>query len=106
MGSMTLTRSSADISGMDAAGGGEISFSTSAGPVSMKITSDLQTVASEWREIETAVTCTSAQTFDWARAWSVHMLAAQGRAPVIAVGYDADGQVQFLLPFEPRRSAG
>lgn len=106
MGSMTLTRSSADISDMDAAGGGEISFSTSAGPVSMKITSDLQTVASEWREIETAVTCTSAQTFDWARAWSVHMLAAQGRAPVIAVGYDADGQVQFLLPFESKKVGG
>lgn len=91
---------------MEAAGADRHSFSTSAGPVSMKITSDLQIIAPEWREIQEAVVCTSAQTFGWANAWSEHVLAAQGRAPVVAVGYGANGQVQFLLPFETKKLGG
>lgn len=106
MGFTALARSGAQTSDMEAVRTDDLSFETSAGLVSMKMTSDLQTIASEWRAIEAAAYCTSAQTFDWARAWSAHVLAAQGRSPVVAIGYGSDGQVQFLLPFETKTVGG
>ncbi len=91
---------------MEAAGTAPVALATAAGPIALTITSDLPSIASVWREIADAVVCTSAQTFDWARAWSTHVLTPAGRAPVIVVGHRGDGQVQFLLPFEIRIVAG
>jgi len=106
MGPMALARSSMESSETKAAGKRQLSFQTAAGPVSMQLTSDIESVAPAWREIQDAVVCTSGQTLDWARAWSAHILLPDGRKPVIAVGYGQNGQVDFLLPFETRTVAG
>ena len=80
MGSIALARSSAETSDMEAAGTAPVSLETAAGLISLTITSDLPSIASVWREIADAAVCTSAQTFDWARAWSTHVLTPAGRA--------------------------
>ncbi|ODS00849.1 hypothetical protein AUC68_12930 [Methyloceanibacter methanicus] len=79
---------------------------TSAGPIALQVTSDLKAVRSLWHEMQDAVACTCAQTFDWARAWSEHVLAAEDRTPAIVVGHAADGSAAFLLPFETKRIGG
>ncbi|MEM7397610.1 MAG: GNAT family N-acetyltransferase [Pseudomonadota bacterium] len=91
---------------MHAAENGQLSLQTTAGLVSMQLTSDVQAVAPAWRQMQDAVVCTSGQTFDWAHAWSEHVLLPEARKPLIAVGYGQSGQVEFLLPFETRTVAG
>ncbi len=91
---------------MKAAENGELSFQTAAGPISMRLSSDIRSAEPSWREIQETVVCTSGQTFDWALAWSEHVLLPEGRKPLVAVGYGQSGQVEFLLPFETKTVAG
>ena len=79
---------------------------TAAGGLSLHVTSDIQRIKPLWMELQAATPCTVAQTFDWGRAWSEHMLAPAGGAPVVAIGYGANGAAKFLLPFETKRLAG
>lgn len=84
----------------------ETVFQTSAGPIAMRMTSDLQSVSAVWRRFQDSVVCTCAQTFDWASAFSTHVLKPEGNDPVIAVGYGADETIEFLLAFETRTVGG
>lgn len=106
MGSMVLARSSAATSDMETSESAQPVLQTSAGPIALRVTADLSEVRSLWHELQDAVPCTCAQTFDWARAWSAHVLAAEDRQPVIVVGHAGDGSATFLLPFETKRIGG
>ena len=73
---------------------------TSLGPISLQITSDLGSLRDLWEALQAKAPCTSAQTFDWAQAWTKQVLVPEGRAPGIVVGLGKDGRPLFLWPFE------
>lgn len=106
MGSMVLERSVTETLGAKTSGTADTVVPTAAGSLSLRVTSDVPSLAQLWRELQAEVICTCAQTFDWARAWSEHVLAPSGLTPVIVVGYGADGRVECLLPFEKKKTAG
>jgi CelD/BcsL family acetyltransferase involved in cellulose biosynthesis len=106
MASTVLFRTEAERSRETCERSGPIPVHTSLGTVQLRITSDLQSVESVWEKLQAEAPCTSAQTFDWAQAFARHMLAPEGRDPVIAVGFDSNGEARFLWPFETRHRAG
>lgn len=73
---------------------------TSLGSISLEITSDLPGLKDLWETMQAIAPCTAAQTYDWAQAWTQHVLDPEGRTPVIVVGYGATGTPYFLWPFE------
>lgn len=73
---------------------------TGLGPISLEITSDLASLKDLWETLQATAPCTSAQTYDWAQAWTKQVLVPEGGAPVIVVGYGEDGAALFLWPFE------
>jgi CelD/BcsL family acetyltransferase involved in cellulose biosynthesis len=73
---------------------------TRLGSISLAITSDLPGLKDLWETMQAAVPCTAAQTYDWAQAWTQHVLDPEGRTAVIVVGYGATGAPFFLWPFE------
>jgi CelD/BcsL family acetyltransferase involved in cellulose biosynthesis len=85
---------------------GPIAVDTSLGTVQVRLSSDPQSLAAVWKELQEASPCTGAQTLDWAKAWTCQVLHPNGSRAVIAVGMGADGQILFLWPFEMGRCAG
>lgn len=106
MESLVLMRSEAEASGMETFEPAEPLVQTAAGGLSLHVTSDLQRIKPVWTALQAATPCTVAQTFDWGRAWSEHMLAPAGGVPAVAIGYGTDGAAKFLLPFETKQLAG
>jgi CelD/BcsL family acetyltransferase involved in cellulose biosynthesis len=56
---------------------------TSLGTVSLRITSNLASLEAVWEKLQASVPCSAAQTYDWARAWTHHVLNPAARRPVI-----------------------
>lgn len=100
MSSTALFRPDTEIAGRKIAQDGPVSVSTSLGRISLRITHDLPGLKGLWETMQAKAPCTSAQTYDWAHAWTEHVLGPEKREPVIVVGYGADGTPLFLLPFE------
>jgi CelD/BcsL family acetyltransferase involved in cellulose biosynthesis len=65
--------------------------------VSLRVHSDLDEVADEWRAFEQQADRTVFQSFDWLAAWQRHIGAPGGTIPAIVLGRDADGQLLFIL---------
>lgn len=105
MDSMVMLRSGAEASGVKALEPAQHVSQTSAGDVTLRITSDIPSVRDVWEELQAATPCTVAQTYHWGRAWSEHMLAPHGSSAVIVTGYQ-DSTPKFLWAFEKQRSAG
>lgn len=82
------------------------SVRTSLGAVSLRVTGDVSSLKGLWEALQVAVPCTVSQTYDWACAWTDHMLRPEGVQPVIVVGYAPDGAPLFLWPFEVSTRAG
>ena len=106
MSSTALIRPETEIAGARLAKAGPSPVSTSLGTVSLRVTSDLESLKALWETMQRAVPCTSAQTYDWAHAWTAHVLAPRGDKPGIVVGYGPDGMPLFLWPFEMGTRAG
>lgn len=79
---------------------GPLVVGTTVGDVSLRMTGDLASLKGLWQTMQAAVPCTAAQTYDWAHAWTRHMLSSDGREPAIVVGYGPDGTPLFLWPLE------
>jgi CelD/BcsL family acetyltransferase involved in cellulose biosynthesis len=106
MSSTALFRSDAEMARKRIKREGPILVATSAGTVGLRITDDLQSVEAAWRQLQARSPCTSAQTFDWARAWVRHVLGPEGREAVIVLGSAPGGEVLFIWPFEMTATAG
>jgi CelD/BcsL family acetyltransferase involved in cellulose biosynthesis len=85
---------------------GPIRVDTSLGAISLRLTSDLQSLEALWEELQAKAPCGSAQTYDWAKAWVRHMAGPEGHESVIVVGCAADGGALFLWPFEIETALG
>jgi len=106
MSSTALFRTDAEIARQRIERSGRLPVDTSLGPVSLRITGDLQSLEAVWEALQAAAPCTAAQTYDWAQAWVRHVLGPEGHEAVIVVGSAAGGQALFLWPFEMVERAG
>lgn len=106
MSSFTLVRPEVQTERRVSEESSPVSVETSLGPISLRVTDDLHGLKGVWEDLQTRSPCTAAQTFDWARAWALHVLGPNSARPVIAVGYGADREVLFLWPFETAKVAG
>jgi CelD/BcsL family acetyltransferase involved in cellulose biosynthesis len=106
MSSTTLFRTEAETAKRQIERTGPILVDTSLGSIRLVVTDDLPGLEALWEELRQTAPCTSAQTYNWARAWARHVLGSDGGEPVIAVGYGADGRPLFLWPFEVSRKFG
>jgi CelD/BcsL family acetyltransferase involved in cellulose biosynthesis len=106
MSSTALFRTEADLSRQRSERSGPIAVDTSFGTIQLHITGNLQSVEAVWERLQARTPCTASQTFDWAQAFARHVLAPEGREPVIVVGFAADGEALFLWPFELTRGMG
>lgn len=100
MSSTALFRPDTEIAGRKIVQGGPVSVSTRIGTISLRIMGDLPSLKGLWETMQASTPCTSAQTYDWAHAWTLHMLGPERREPVIVLGTGADGTPLFLWPFE------
>lgn len=100
MSATTLFRPDTDTARHKIARSGPVAVSTSLGTVSLRITGDLASFKGLWETLQAAVPCTAPQTYDWAQAWTHHVLGPEGREPVIVVGYRESGAPLFLWPLE------
>ena len=83
------------------------SVGTALGPVSVQITSDIESLRPIWEELQEISPCTPSQTYSSARAWVRHVVEPEGRTPVIALGRaDDDGRILFLWAFEVEHRLG
>jgi CelD/BcsL family acetyltransferase involved in cellulose biosynthesis len=106
MSSTALFRTEAGIAQPSVESSGPIAVDASFGTIQLRITGDLQSLETVWRKLQAVSPCTGAQTFDWARAWTRHVLGPEGCRPVIVAGTGADGRTLFLWAFEMGRCAG
>jgi CelD/BcsL family acetyltransferase involved in cellulose biosynthesis len=106
MTSTALFRTEAERARQKLERSGPVAVQTSFGTVQLRITNDLQSVETMWERLQAEVPCTSAQTFDWAQAFARHVLAPEGREPVIVVGLGVRGEALFLWAFEMTQRAG
>jgi CelD/BcsL family acetyltransferase involved in cellulose biosynthesis len=106
MSDTALFRTEAEMASAISARSGNPSVDTSLGTISLRVINDLQPLQSVWEDLQAHSPCTAAQTFDWAKAWTLRVLVPAGARPVIAVGYGADGKALFLWPFETGKVAG
>jgi CelD/BcsL family acetyltransferase involved in cellulose biosynthesis len=79
---------------------GPLPVATSLGTISLRITSEPESLKSLWEALQATAACTAAQTYDWALAWTRNVLGPEGREPVIVVGYGPGGAPMFLWAFE------
>ena len=79
---------------------GPLPVATSLGTISLRITSEPESLKSLWEALQAVAPCTAAQTYDWALAWTRNVLGPEGREPVIVVGYGPGGAPMFLWAFE------
>jgi len=106
MSSTALFRTEAEVARQRIERRPAVTVATSLGEVRLRITGDIQALEAVWEQLQACVSCTAAQTFDWAKAWERHVLGPEGREPVIVVGSALNGPILFLWPFELGRSAG
>jgi CelD/BcsL family acetyltransferase involved in cellulose biosynthesis len=99
MSSAALFRTEAEIAKARAERSGPIVVATSLGPVSLRVTEDVDELEGLWEELQAKAPCSPPQTYGWARAWVRHGLGPEGRVPVIAIGRNAEGTPLFLWPF-------
>jgi CelD/BcsL family acetyltransferase involved in cellulose biosynthesis len=100
MSSTAVFRTEAEAAKAKTKPAGALAVETGFGPVFLDVTGDVGGLEAVWEGLQQVAPCTASQTFDFARAWTRHGLAAQQGKPVIAVGRDADGTPLFLWPFE------
>jgi CelD/BcsL family acetyltransferase involved in cellulose biosynthesis len=106
MSSTALFRPETEIAGRKIVQTGPVSVSTSLGAISIRITGDLPSLQGLWETMQAHTPCTAAQTYDWAHAWTQHVLGPEHREPVIVVGTGPDGSPLFLWAFEMGRKFG
>jgi CelD/BcsL family acetyltransferase involved in cellulose biosynthesis len=106
MSDSAVFRTEAEMASAVAGRSGNPSVDTSLGAISLRVINDLQPLQSVWEDLQARSPCTAAQTYDWAKAWALHVLVPAGARPVIAVGYGSDGKPLFLWPFETGKVAG
>jgi len=100
MSSTALFRPETEIARGKLARIGPLPVATSLGTISLRITSEPESLKSLWEALQAVAPCTAAQTYGWALAWSRNVLGPEGRAPVIVVGYGPGGAPVFLWAFE------
>lgn len=105
MRTTALLRTEAEIARHLIDSSGPIAVTTSLGRVSLRITGDLASVEQDWKRLQAIAPCTGPQTFDWASAWTRHVLRPGGRDPVVVLGHAPDGTLLFLWPFETAKVA-
>lgn len=106
MSSAALFRTEAEIAKARTERSGPIVVATSLGPVSLRVTGDLNGLEGLWEELQATAPCSPPQTYAWARAWARHGLGPEGRAPVIAIGRNAEGALLFLWPLATASNLG
>ena len=106
MSSPALLRSDAGIARRSPAPSSAITVDTALGATLLHVTDDLSSLQDLWQNLQMRSPCTAVQTYDWANAWSRHVLGPNSLRPVIAVGYGADGRSAFLWPLQTARVAG
>lgn len=72
-------------------------------PMSLSITSDLDSIEDEWRRFEERADCTPFQTFDWLSEWQRSIGDRAGVKPSIVTGRQGDGEPLFILPLAIER---
>jgi CelD/BcsL family acetyltransferase involved in cellulose biosynthesis len=85
MSSTALFRTEADIARRRIERSGPIQISTSLGQVTLRIIHDPESAQPEWERLQAIAPCTGPQTYDWANAWARHVLAPEGREPIIVL---------------------
>jgi CelD/BcsL family acetyltransferase involved in cellulose biosynthesis len=73
-------------------------------PLSLSITSDLDSIEDEWRRFEERADCTPFQTFDWLSAWQRSIGHRVGVKPAIVTGRQGIGEPLFVLPLAIERA--
>lgn len=106
MTSTALFRTQAEIARRRFERSGPISVDMSFGTILLRLTGALPSLEALWEELQATAPCSSAQTYDWAKASARHLLGPEGREPVIAVACADDGRPLFLWPFEMAPAAG
>jgi CelD/BcsL family acetyltransferase involved in cellulose biosynthesis len=74
--------------------------------VTLSVDTDLKSLESAWRLLESRAPCHAFQSFDWMSAWMRTVGAAQRITPVIVTGRDSGGDPLFLLPLGLGRAFG
>ena len=80
--------------------------SDSGQPLSLAVTSRLDSIASDWRDLQQRAPVSPYQTFDLAELWVRHAAAAAGVEPRIGVVRNEAGKVVMILPFGLIRRLG
>lgn len=106
MSSTALFRPETEVARRKTGRSGPVAVRTSLGTITLRITSDMPSLKGLWQTMQATAPCTAAQTYDWAHAWTQHVLGPEGREPVIVVGYGPDGTPLFLWPFEMATALG
>lgn len=75
-------------------------FVTNAGSIALELGHDVENYRDLWLALQAVSPCSPPQTFSFARAWQRHVLAPEGRVPVIVTGYGTDGAPVLLWAFE------
>ena len=83
-----------------------VQASTSKGQLSLTVSRNLNEVAADWSAFETRAKGTLFQTLLWCQAWSETAGVEVGAKPVILIGRDSRGAIQFILPLQIRRRFG
>jgi len=106
MSSTALFRTEAEIARRRFARSGPLSVAVSFGTISLRLTGALPSLEAQWEELQASAPCSSAQTYDWAKAGVRHILAPAGRDAVIVLGCAEDGRPLFLWPFDLASAGG
>jgi CelD/BcsL family acetyltransferase involved in cellulose biosynthesis len=77
-----------------------------AGGIVIRIHGHLEPIEAAWRHLENEGLATVYQCFDWCSAWVSRVSAVRGVSVCIAVGENALGQTQFILPLQIRTIVG
>lgn len=67
------------------------------GRLELSVTSDLASLASDWRQFETHADCTVFQCYGWLAAWARHIGPKLGAAPAVVVGR-LGHEIVLILP--------
>jgi CelD/BcsL family acetyltransferase involved in cellulose biosynthesis len=100
MSSTAIFRTDAEIGKRKSGQSAPIFVATSLGPISLRVVGDVPPLQTLWEQMQAEAPCTAAQTYDWAKAWTQHVLEPEGNEAAIAVGYGPDVTLLFLWAFE------
>ncbi len=81
-------------------------FSESGEPLSLAVTSTLDSISGEWQALQQRAPVSPYQTFDLAEPWLLHAAEAAGFEPRIGVLRNAKREVVMILPFGLIRRLG